>query len=352
MWRKQMFETKTVALISPQGCTPNIVPSEVEQRELHFRELMATLQQSWWSSLKTNVRDTFFPEKLPPLKLTSIPVKVHEIWGEYDNRKQATVGSVIVHGAMVASLITISIIGVRAVKQRAQPEEVVDLIAPDVSVYMLISNKKNDATGGGGGGGDRDKFPASRGKLPKLAMQQFTPPAVVIRNQNPKLSVEPTVVIPPQVKVPTVNMPNLGDPLAKIVGPPSNGTGLEGGIGSGSGGGVGSGEGTGVGPGRGGGIGGGVFRIGGGVSAPRPLYTPDPEYSEEARKVRYEGTCVLWLIVGSDGKPRDVRVARALGFGLDERAIQAVTQWKFEPAMKDGRPVAVQMNVEVNFRLY
>jgi periplasmic protein TonB len=115
---------------------------------------------------------------------------------------------------------------------------------------------------------------------------------------------------------------------------------------------VGSGEGPGVGPGRGGGIGGGVFHIGGGVSAPRPLFTPDPEYSEEARKAKYQGTCVLWLIVGSDGRPRDVRVSRALGMGLDEKAIQAVRQWKFEPAMKDGHAVAVQMNVEVSFRLY
>ena len=94
------------------------------------------------------------------------------------------------------------------------------------------------------------------------------------------------------------------------------------------------------------------FRVGGGVSAPRALDTPDPEYSEEARKAKYQGTCVLWLIVGPDGKPRDIKVARALGMGLDQKAIEAVRNWKFEPAMKDGKPVAVQINVEVNFRLY
>lgn len=135
-------------------------------------------------------------------------------------------------------------------------------------------------------------------------------------------------------------------------GPPSNGTGSGGGIGSGSGGGVGSGQGPGVGPGRGGGIGGGVFRVGGGVSAPRPIFTPEPEYSEEARKAKYQGTCVLWLIVDRDGKTRDIRVGRALGLGLDEKAIEAVKQWKFEPAIKDGKPVSVQVNVEVSFRLY
>jgi len=82
------------------------------------------------------------------------------------------------------------------------------------------------------------------------------------------------------------------------------------------------------------------------------LYAPDPEYSEEARKSKYQGVVVLWLIVGPDGRPRDMKVLRALGMGLDQKAIEAVRQWKFEPAMKDGKPVAVQINVEVNFRLY
>src|SRR5262249_55281393 len=125
-----------------------------------------------------------------------------------------------------------------------------------------------------------------------------------------------------------------------------------GGIGSGSGGGIGSGEGPGLGPGRGGGTGGGVVRVGGGVSAPKALFTPGPEYSGEARKAKYQGTVGLWLIVGADGRPRRVKVARTLGMGLDQKAIEAVRNWKFEPAMKDGRPVAVQINVEVNFRLY
>lgn len=121
---------------------------------------------------------------------------------------------------------------------------------------------------------------------------------------------------------------------------------------------MGSGEGPGVGPGRGGGIGGGdfhaggIFRIGAGVSPPRPIQTPDPEYSEEARKARFQGVCTLWLIVDTSGKPRDVHVAQSLGLGLDEKAIDAVRRWKFEPAMKDGRPVAVRVNVEVTFRLY
>ena len=134
--------------------------------------------------------------------------------------------------------------------------------------------------------------------------------------------------------------------------PPSNGTGSGGGIGSGSGGGVGAGHGAGVGPGSGGGIGGGVFKVGGDISAPQPVSTPDPKYTEEARRAKSQGTCILWMIVDAEGHPRDIRVVRGLGFGLDTKAIEAVRQWRFQPAMKDGKPVNVQISVEVGFRLY
>lgn len=322
-----------------------------DQEELHLLP-QTSMDESLWASLKENVRAALFPEKLPPLELTSRPVKVRDIWGEYNYKKESAGVSLVVHVAMVAGLIAISIMGANAVKNAQKPHETVELIAPDLTPEIPLSKKKNDSIGGGGGGGDRDKLQAPKGKLPKLAMEQITPPAVVIRNDHPKLPVEPTVVVPPQIKL-AANMPNIGNPLNAIPsGPPSNGTGSGGGIGSGAGGGVGSGSGPGVGPGHGGGIGGGAFRVGNGVSAPRALDTPDPEYSEEARKAKYQGTCVLWLIVGPDGKPRDVKVARALGMGLDEKAIEAVRNWKFEPAMKDGKPVAVQINVEVNFRLY
>jgi TonB family protein len=279
-------------------------------------------------------------------------VKVKDIWGDYNYKKKGAIGTTMVHIAVIGALVFVSIAG-RQVVQKIQ-EDHVTLVDPDMSVVMPISPKKNDTIGGGGGGGDRDKLVAPKGKLPKQSMEQITPPAMVIRNDHPKLEVEPSVVIPPQVKINmAANMPNLGDPMSKVpTGPPSNGVGSGAGIGAGSGGGVGVGEGPGVGPGRGGGIGGGVFRVGGGVSAPRALNTPDPDYSEEARKAKYQGTVVLWLIVDPGGRPRDVKVARSLGMGLDQKAIEAVRRWTFEPAMKDGKPVAVQINVEVNFRLY
>ncbi len=143
--------------------------SDLEGGSLHMQQLMSTLEQSSWRSLLDNLRDTFFPEKLPPLKLTSQPVRVRDIWGDYNNRKPATVGSLIVHVLMLAVLIFISIVGARAVKQIQTP--VVELVAPDLSTYVPISSKKNDTIGGGGGGGDRDKLQAPKGKLPKIAME-------------------------------------------------------------------------------------------------------------------------------------------------------------------------------------
>jgi len=330
--------------------TDDIQPTPRGEPELNLLLSKDVLDEPLWKSLIENIQELFFPKKQAPLVLTSKPIPVKDIWGFYDYKKNGALFSSVVHVIAIILIIGGTILGRRVVQQITKPAEVVTLIAPD-DIPPLPPSKTQ--AGGGGGGGDRDKFQASKGRLPKLSMQQITPPMVVVRNDHPKLAVEPTVVIPPDVHLAMNNMPNLGDPMSHLPsGPPSNGTGSGGGIGSGNGGGVGSGEGPGVGPGHGGGIGGGAFKVGGGVSAPKAIYAPDPEYSEEARKAKYQGTCVLWLVVGPDGRARDIRVARTLGLGLDEKAMEAVKTWKFEPAMKDGKPVAVQINVEVTFRLY
>ena len=274
------------------------------------------------------------------------------IWGQFNNyRSNGVMGSVIVHMIAVGLILGTATFGSKVVEQ-VQKHETVTLIAPSPESYAMPVAKK--VVSGGGGGGDHDKLPATKGALPQLAMQQITPPAIVVRNEHPKLAVEPTVVVPPQVHLASNHMPNLGNPTAAPLpsAPPSNGVGSGGGIGSGSGGGVGVGHGPGVGAGSGGGIGGGVFKVGGGISAPQALSTPDPEYTEEARNAKTQGTCVLWLIVDDQGRPRDIKVVRGLGFGLDARAIDAVKQWRFQPAMKDGHPVNVQISVEVGFKLY
>lgn len=98
-------------------------------------------------------------------------------------------------------------------------------------------------------------------------------------------------------------------------------------------------------------MGGGAYRIGGGVSAPTILHKVEPEYSEEARKAKFQGTVLIFIVVDELGNPRDLKVIRPLGLGLDQKALEAVQQWKFNPGKKDGRPVAVQATIEVNFRL-
>jgi TonB family protein len=222
------------------------------------------------------------------------------------------------------------------------------MLLTEIRAYPLSASINK--TGGGGGGGDRDQFSASKGSLPRLAREQLTPPALAVRNEQPKLPAEPTLIGLPERTIPPTS--EIGNPLTAIPLPPSNGTGFEGGIGSGRGRGIGEGNGPGFGPGSGGGTGGGLYRVGGGVSAPRAIYDPDPDYSEQARNAKFQGTVLLWVVIGADGRPRDIRAVRSLGMGLEKKAIEAVEQWKFEPAMLDGHPVAVQVNIEVTFHLY
>jgi TonB family protein len=95
----------------------------------------------------------------------------------------------------------------------------------------------------------------------------------------------------------------------------------------------------------------GVFRIGGGVSAPIPTFRADPEYSEEARKAKWQGAVLLQVVIDDSGVPQNIQVVRPLGLGLDQKAIEAVEKWRFKPGMKDGQPVPVAANIEVQFRL-
>jgi periplasmic protein TonB len=316
--------------------------------ELHLCLGAQSFEEPLWKSLFRELDEFFFPKKLPPLKLESKPEPVKDIWGFYNYKRNGALGSTGVHVLIAAIIVGGTILARRVVAAAPVPKATVTLIDPD-DIPALKPSKTQ--VGGGGGGGDRDVLQASKGRLPKFSMQQITPPMAVIRNLNPKLAVEPTIVIPPQVQLASNNMPNLGDPKAGSM-LPSNGTGSGGGIGTGSGGGVGSGNGPGFGPGEGGGVGGGVFHVGGGVSAPRAIYSPDPEFSEEARKAKYQGTCTLSLIVGVDGHPRDIKVTSSLGMGLDEKAMEAVKQWRFEPGVKDGHPVPTIIAVEVDFHLY
>jgi TonB family protein len=313
--------------------------------DLHLERLLAAGEEPFYRTFWKDLKEFIHPPKLPPLEVTSKPVPVKEIWGFYGGQeKRAGLSSMAIHVTVLGLLF---LIGTNKAVQKAVKEQI-DLIAPDLSPYK--PTVKNDKMGGGGGGGDRSATPPSKGKLPRLADKQFVPPMAVVHNPDPKLVMEPTLIIQPDANIPKVNMDVLGDPLAKS-GIASNGPGSGGGIGYGPGGGVGSGSGPGYGPGHGGNMGGGAYRIGGGVSPPSVILKVEPEYSEEARKAKFQGTVILFVVVDEKGNPRELKVIRPLGLGLDQKAIEAVEKWKFRPGMKDGKPVAVQATIEVNFRL-
>jgi TonB family protein len=273
-----------------------------------------------------------------------MPTLFGDGYGLYEVRKGSFVVSFILNTTIIALLIWI---GSWTASHAPEIKQVVGM-SVDISPYVMPAAK--DIAGGGGGGGSHDLLAASKGALPKLSKTQIAPPTV-LPMEKPKLAVAPSVVVPPEIKLPQSGQ--MGDPLAKVLSSvPSNGTGVGGGIGSGSGGGVGSGRGPGVGPGSGGGIGGGAYHVGGGVSAPKILYRVEPEFSEEARKNKWQGVVLLHVIIGVDGKAHDIKVQRSLGMGLDEKAVESVKQWRFDPGHKDGQPVPVEVSFEVSFRLY
>jgi|ERR1035438_5208195 TonB family protein len=313
-----------------------------------LRLLLGDTFEPLWKSLFHGLNEFFFPEKLPALRLESKPIPVEDIWGFYNYKKNGVLGSTVAHVVVVGLIVGVTFIRIsHPVPTAPKPQIETKLIDPDD--YSRKPAKTQ--AGGGGGGGDRDLLQASVGRLPKSSMQQLAPPAAVIRNPSPKLAVEPTVILPPDIAMTMNGLPNLGDPKSSVT-IPSNGPGAFGGIGPGTGGGVGPGNGRGVGPGDEAGTGGDVFRMGKGVAPPRVIYQIDPEFSEEARKAKFQGNCVLGLIVDANGRPTNIRVLNALGMGLDERAIESVKNWKFEPGKKDGQNVAVEIAVEVDFHLY
>ncbi len=323
-----------------------LTPPELEIHPVddHTQLLPVGTETSLWASLTENFRDVFSPQKLPPLELTSTPVPVADLLAE----KRSPLSSALSVGlhVLIFALIIWGLIDIhtRAIVKKST------LTPVDVSAFVPVAPKKAITMGGGGGGGNHEILPPTKGKLPKMAKTQITPPQI-LRVDKPKLAVEPTIVMPQQIKMPDTNMPNLGIPQASQV-TLSQGSGSGSGFGIGHGGGIGPGSGGGVGPGSGGGTGGGPYHPGGGVSLPKVVFAVDPEFSDEARRAKYQGVVVLDIVVDAQGNPQHIKVVRQLGMGLDEKAVEAVKQYKFKPGMKDGKPVAVEMNVEINFQLF
>ena len=290
-------------------------------------------EEGIFQSLIANVRDAFFAPKLPPLVLESKPIPVPDRMA-VKRSPQSTAVAVAIH-ALIIGLIAWLIAA--KIPLAAPVKKVMTSLMEPPPPPLLPKDTKI-----GGGGGQHDLGPVTQGHLPKLAQTQIVPPKAP-PTIPPKLAVEPTVVVQPDLKLADNKMPDLGMPNSNLKGFS---------MGNGNGTGIGSGDGAGIGPGSGGNIGGGVYQVGGGIRPPIAIYTPDPEFSEEARKAKFSGNVVVSLIVDKDGKPRNVHVLRGVGMGLDEKAVEAVQQYKFKPALKNGTPVAVYLNVEVNFQIF
>jgi len=298
-----------------------------------------------WKELYENIHDVFFPPKLPPLELTSTPIPVPDRMAIKTN-PWAIGSATFINGLILAIVL---FFGARAVIQQIVKPK---LDATDIDVGAYKAPKAANLAGGGGGGGSHELEDASKGKLPPRMKAPITPPQVPILD-HPKLAFTPAINVQDNIKLPdNPLMANFGVHTGQNV-VLSNGEGSGGGMGTGSGGGIGSGTGNGFGPGYGGNAGGGVYRVGGGISAPVALVTPEAEFSDEARRAKYQGVVLISLIVDAQGNPQNPRVVRPLGMGLDEKAMEAVRKYKFKPALKDGHiPVPVMITVEVNFRLY
>jgi len=298
-----------------------------------------------WVGLWESVRDVFFPVKLPPLELTSKPIPVPDRMAVKANPWAIGISSTV---NLTILLLVLFFVGKKIV-ETVKPS----LLATNIDVGDYNAPKDAQKMGGGGGGGDRSMIEANKGKLPKLEKDPITPPQPQTI-EHPKLPEPAAINVQTNIQLPdNPNMPMIGMHSSANVQMASAGTGSGAGMGTGSGGGLGSGMGNGYGPGEGGNAGGGLYQVGGRVSAPQLIHSVEAEFSDEARRAKYQGVCLVSLIVDAQGNPQNIRVVRALGMGLDEKAIEAIRQYKFRPAMKDGKtPVPVPITIEVDFRLY
>jgi periplasmic protein TonB len=293
-------------------------------------------------SLWANLRDWIAPRKLPPLKTTSQPIPVPEIWSKNEQFSRMQLVSILVHAAAIALIVLIPFLLTGTISGPVTKAN--NLQLDDVTVSPYLAKLPPAASKAGGGGGAAEKLPAAKGQLPKFSWTQISRP-MVHPPVNPQIAVTPTVLGNPDIHLPNINANNWGDPFGKAATDS---------MGAGHGNGVGNGNGNGVGPGEGYGTGGGVPTAGsGGYGLPTCLYCPKAEYSDEAMKVKVQGVVLLSVIVMPDGKITDIHVAKGLGLGLDEKAIEAVRSWRLKPALgPDGKPATVRQTIELTFQLF
>jgi len=288
-------------------------------------------------------------------------------------RRRGALSLAISGGLHVAFLAMFLLAAALGLLRAADSEETVD--KPEA--IKLVFQALPGPGGGGGGGGLKMAAPPSPAKIEAPKIKKISSPVPPPRRTPPPPRplfpprprpvdpprIDPVVVAPPKPPAPptpTVQAPVVqvaadpvnaaGLPNAKPA-PPSAGPGTGGGAGTGTGAGLGSGSGGGIGPGSGGGTGGGPFQPGSGITPPTLVREVRPTYTDEARRRTIEGDVVLEIVVQQDGKVGNMRVLRSLGAGLDQKALEAVKQWRFTPARRQGDTVDVVVEVSVEFKL-
>jgi periplasmic protein TonB len=301
--------------------------------------------ESLLSGLIGNLRDAFFPTKEPPLHLTSRPVAVGDPMATHRDPTSTTL-AFIMHVVVITAILWFTM----TARPHVVPAKAVMITPITFRPYIPPTVPAPKPMGGGGGGGEHKLIEPSKGHLPPVAKLQTAAPQL-IKIDHPKLA-QPESIQMQAIKLPDNNMPNVGMPQSPQVAMASQGSGSGSGFGQGLGGGIGSGHGAGLGQGLGGGYGGGIMSVGAGVSAPQLLNHVEPDFTNEARQAHYQGVVEIQLIVDSNGNPENMQIVKHLGMGLDQKAIDAVRQYKFHPAMFQGHPVPVRLVVDVDFRLY
>jgi protein TonB len=248
----------------------------------------------------------------------------------------ALLGSLLTHGALALLFVVLTLL------PDPKPSVDVPVEPPREIVWLAIPGPG----GGGGGGGDPKPQPPRKIELPgkeKISVPVAKPPELA-----PPKKVEPEP--PPQnLTIPVQTVAASNQQLPGVI----EAVGEVGGAGSGPGTGAGEGTGSGSGPGEGGGIGGGAYRLGSGVESPQPILRVKPNYTADAMRAKVQGMVVVEAIVMPDGTVNSARVVRSLDqtFGLDQEALKAAKQWRFQPGTRFGRPVPVWVNIELAFTL-
>ena len=254
---------------------------------------------------------------------------------DFSRRRETFAGSLIGQAAILALIIYVTTHGIAVRGTVCSPIPI-----PDRNLIFDGAN--------GGGGGNHEVLPASVGNPPLASLDTpLAPPTAIVSREVHRLMVDQSIVMAPDVRLSSTGQ--IGDPNSPFSQWLSNGKGGPGGIGdNGCCDGIGNDRGPHVGHGPP-----GPYPAGkGGVGIPVAIYSPEPSFSDEARKQKMQGIVMLTLVVGKDGRPYDIHIRQSLGMGLDERAIEAVKNWRFRPALLDGEPVDARIAVEVNFRLY